>query len=159
MQCRARKSASDRYNIWGMWKCCLPCLPGKSHCCPGVWMEPRWVMGGVNHGKASFLGSPQPWEGHRGDAQLWVQGQHSLACSCHQPRTQLLRCGESAAAWEKRLEVVAGWPRPGWNPRCPSGCRGLAGSVCPVPVRQGSLVCLECAAKPVPARQINVMSC
>lgn len=53
MQCRARKSASDRYDVWGMWSCCLLCLPGKSRCRPGVLMERRWVIDGVNHGKAS----------------------------------------------------------------------------------------------------------
>lgn len=37
-----------------MWNCCLPCLPGKSCCCPGVLTESCWVIDGVNHGKASL---------------------------------------------------------------------------------------------------------
>lgn len=126
----------------------LPAVPTREKLLPPRCLDGAALSDGWCQPREGFsLGSLQTREGHRGDAQLWVQGQHSLAWSCHQPQPQLLRRGESAAAWEKRLEVVAGWPWPGWNPRCPSGCRGLAGSVCPVPVRQGGLVCLECAAK------------
>lgn len=45
MQRRARQSACDRYSVWGLWSCCLPCLPG-------VWPEMCWVMDGVSPGKA-----------------------------------------------------------------------------------------------------------
>lgn len=87
----------------------LPAVPTREklllpRCLDGAALSDGWCQ----PWEGFSLGSLQPWEDHRGDAQLWVQGQHSLACSCHQPRTQLLRCGESAAAREKRLEVVAG---------------------------------------------------
>lgn len=90
----------------------LPAMPTReklltSRCLDGVAWSDRCCQ--PREGFSD--GSLQPQEGCGGDAQLWARGWDSSAQSCRQPRSQLLKRREAAAAREKRLKVMARWPR------------------------------------------------
>lgn len=93
----------------------LPAMPTgekllPSSCVDGVVLSDRWCQ----PRKGFSVGSLQLQEGCKGDAQQWAQGWDGFARSCHQPRSQLLKYREAAAAWEKRLKVMAQWPAWTW---------------------------------------------
>lgn len=112
-----------------MWNCCLPCLPGKSCCCPGVLTESCWVIDGVNHGKASLSAACS----RRRVAEVMPSSGHGLGQLCLELSPASVTAAETQRGSSSPREKVEGdgmMTPAGRDLCCPSCCSRTAGLVC-----------------------------
>lgn len=116
----------------------LPAMPTReklltSRCLDGVASSDRWCQ----PREGFSVGSLQPQEGCGGDAQLWARGWDRLCPELSAASVAAAETQRGSGSPREKVEGDGTMTPAGLDLCCPSCCRGMAGSVHPVPGSQG----------------------